>query len=81
MSNESSGSGSGSGSSGDGGKGITNVQIFLEKGMISDREILTDEGVELLNSFSRKEVRQIIKIWERLGRPDVPQSFFDAFAD
>ncbi len=79
MSSDGSHSGSGSGSGE--GKALTNVELFVEKGMLSDESVLTSEGVDLVNSLSRREVRQLLKIWHRLGRPEVPQTFFDAFAD
>ena len=80
MSDDGSSSGSGSGSGSGEGQALTNLQLFIEKGMLSSESILTEEGVELVNSLNRKEVRQLIKIWKRLGKPEVPQAFFDAFA-
>ena len=70
-----------SGSSHDSRHALSNIEIFVERGMLSDAGILTAEGVALLSSLKRREVRQLIKIWERLGKPALPQTFFDAFAD
>ena len=55
---------------------MTNVEFFVDRGMISETANVSSEQRELLNSLTVVEVEQLVGMWERLERPS-PEEFAD----
>lgn len=62
-------------------KSDANIEAFVAAGMIDDADALPEEAKEVLRALNEEEVQQLIKMWERIGRPDAEISTERELAD